>query len=160
MNRLEKFKLWWDGLSTRDQLALGIGGICLLLYILFMGVLKPLADMRDDQIRFNEVRIGELAKVRELVEIYKNRNTQQTGNQRSIIEVTESSLRRHGLRLSNMQPTGRSDVRIRLDSVPFDNLLAWLYEMEIDEGMQVRDLTVAAGSNPGMVAVTLRLHQE
>ncbi|ABD82826.1 type II secretion system protein M [Saccharophagus degradans] len=161
MNYVNEFKEWWGNASSRDQISLVVCSVCVALYILFMGVLSPLYDMRDAQVRSHESAVVTLARVKELAAQIKGSGE---GNGRSggpsIVDLVDSSLRSHGLRLSNMQPSGRSDVRLRLDEVSFNSLLAWLNEMEVEKGLQVKDMSIAESSNIGMVSVTLRLHQE
>lgn len=157
-SQIEAFKEWWSNASSKDQIYLVVGVVCLVLYILFMGVLSPMYDKRDMQVRSHQTSIATLAKVKELAVQIKESNGSGGGSGVSVVDLVDSSLRSHGLRLSNMQPSGRSDVRVRLDEVAFNSMLAWLHEMEIEKGLQIKDLNVSDSSTTGMVSVTLRLH--
>ncbi len=159
---MNAFKEWWDQNSSRDQLALLALGICFLLFILYMGILKPIQDKRVTQLRNNQSALSSLKNVRDMAALWTNRDANQnrgaTGG--SIVEIVDTSLRAHNLRLSGMQPSGLNDVRLRLDQARFDNLLTWLHEMEVNQGLQIKDLSVATAGEPGMVSVNMRLHRE
>lgn len=157
-SQIEAFKEWWNNASARDQISVVICAVCVTLYIMFMGVLSPMYDKRDAQVRAHQTSIATLAKVKELAVQIKGTGSKGNNGGGSIVDLVDSSLRSHGLRLSNMQPSGRSDVRVRLDEVAFNSMIAWLREMEIEKGLQIKDLNVSESSTTGMVSVTLRLH--
>lgn len=159
---MNEIKEWWNQASTRDQLSLVVCGGVLMLYLLYVAMLRPVIGMRDDQVRKNLSQMEALERVRELAAVVVNQNSssEKNDNRGSIVEVVDQSLRKHNLKLSGMQPSGNSDVRIRLEQVPFDNLLAWLYEVEVSQGMQIKDISVATGASTGLVSVNMRLHRE
>ena len=155
-------KEWWNQNSVRDQLALVALGFCFALFVLYAGILKPFQSKRDVQVQVNESAMSELNRVHELATLYKNQGktaSKQTGS-RSIVEIVDTSLRANDLRLSSMRPSGTSDVQLRMDQVRFNDLLTWLAEMEVNEGMEVKDLSVATTDNPGIVSVNIRLHHD
>jgi general secretion pathway protein M len=51
------------------------------------------------------------------------------------------------------------EVRLRLDRVPYDRFMQWLYDIEIRHGVAVRDLSMAATNEPGQVTVNIRLQK-
>ncbi|WP_018414626.1 type II secretion system protein M [Teredinibacter turnerae] len=159
---MNELKEWWNKASTRDQLSLAIGGGILLLYLCYMVLLKPVTEMRDNQLRRNMAQAEALERVRELAATWINRegNGENSSNGRSLVDLVNSSLQQNSLRMTGMQPSGANDVRLRLEQVPFDNLLAWLYDIEVSQRLQVKDISVATGSNEGLVSVNIRLHRE
>lgn len=158
---MNAFKVWLAQASSREQLTLGLGAIALVIYLLFVAVLDPLRQDLDQQLHRNQASQEALQRMRTMAANWINRD-QGEGQARSasIVELVDRSMRQHNIRMSGMQPSGSSDVRLRMDQVNFDSLLAWLYDMEITEGVQVRDLSVAAGADPGTVVVNVRLHKE
>ena len=154
------FKEWWSQNSVRDQFAMVILGFCFGLFILYVGILKPFQTKRDTQLQVNESARASLGRVREMAALYKNQGNAaaaQTSG-RSIVEIVDTSLRANSLRLTSMRPSGMNDVQLRMDQVRFNDLLVWLAEMEVNEGMQVKDLSVSTTDNPGIVSVNIRLH--
>lgn len=158
---MEAFKTWLNQASPREQITLGLGAIALVLYILVVGVLDPLNQKLEQQVQRNQAAQEALQRMRNMAAIWINRD--RSGSQSSgttIVELVDRSLRQHNIRMSGMQPSGSSDVRLRIDQVNFDALLAWLYDMEVTSGAQIRDLSVATGPDPGIVSVNVRLHKE
>ncbi len=158
---MNAFKAWLAQASSREQLTLGLGAIALVIYLLVVMVLDPLRQNLDQQLNRNQASQEALQRMRDMAALWLNRE-EEGGQSRSasIVELVDRSMRQHNIRMSGMQPSGSSDVRLRMDQVSFDSLLAWLYDMEITEGVQIRDLSVAAGADPGTVVVNVRLHKE
>lgn len=157
---MNAFKAWLDQASPREQLTLGLGAITLTIYILFVGVLDPLHSKLEQQIARNQSSQEALQRMRVMAARWVNRDQSQGASRStSVVELVDRSMRRHNLRMSGMQPSGSSDVRLRLEQVNFDSVLAWLYDMEVVEGAQIRDISVAAGVEPGTVVVNVRVHK-
>ena len=158
-NLVELAKSRWQQCNSREQLTLLVGGGCLLVYLLYVVVLQPLKEMREAEERAARAAEASLATVRSLAATWQSRNQGNTseGSNASLVEIVDASLRSNDLRLSGLQPSGSDSVRLRLENANFDKLLSWLYEMEVTNGLQIRDLSVAPGNQAGAVAVNLRL---
>ena len=157
---MNDIKEWWDQASSKDQLYIVICGFCLALYILYMGVFKPVKNMRDSQVRQNQSQMASLERVKELAAQWENRSKTNTGRGPSLDRVVQGSLSKNALRASAMDASGKTGVRVRLDNAKFENVLAWMYDMEVTQGLRVKDLSVAAGANSGTVTINLRLHKD
>ena len=158
---MDKIKDWWDQASSKDQLYVVVCGIALLLYILFIGIFKPVKGMRDSQLKSNKAQLASLERVKEMAAQLKQSNEQGTTRQGpSLDRSVQSSLSKNGLRASSMDANGNNGLRIRVENAPFDSMLAWLYDLEVSQGLIMKDISVAAGSSPGTVSVNLRILKE
>lgn len=157
---MDAFKAWWVQATSRDQLAVVICGVCVSVYILFMMVLKPVQEMRRaEQIKNNALR-GSLENVRVLAsQVAAQKGDEGGSNRNSIESIVQQTVSTHRLQVASMNASGNTGVRLRFDEAPFENVLKWLYEMEIDYDLKIKDLSVASASTSGMVSVNLRLHQ-
>lgn len=159
---MNAFKEWWSVASARDQLALIFGGAGVALYILFVVVLKPVQNLRHSEEVKNTALRSSLENVRTLAAkvAAKNQAAATTGEKSSLEKIVQQTVVVNGLQVASMNASGPTGVRLRFDDVIFENMLKWLYEMEITHQLQIKDLSVAAGSRPGTVTVNLRLHQD
>lgn len=158
---MNAFKSWLMQASPREQITLGLGALALVIYLLFVAVLDPLNSKLEQQTQRNQASQEALQRMRDMAARWLNRDQTAGGASNvTIVELVDRSMRRHSIRMSGMQPSGSSDVRLRMDQVRFDSLMAWLYDMEVTEGVQVRDLSVAAGPEEGTVVANVRLHKE
>lgn len=159
---MNEIKEWWSQASSRDQMAVVICGGLLAVYLLYIVMLKPVLNMRDTQLLKTAAQEQALERVRTLAGTWvaHQGGGKQGAEQGNIVEMVDESLRKHQLKMAGMQPSGANDVRVRLEQVPFNNMLAWLYDVEVTHRMQVKDISVATGASTGLVSVNLRLHRD
>ena len=160
---MNALKEWWEQASSRDQLSLVICGACIALYLLFVGVYKPVQIMRDTPVSQNEAQLASLARVRSLAaQVIQQKKSGKANNKKStnIESLVQRSLAPNNLSVSSMSAVGNSGVRIRFDEARFENLLNWLYEMEVRNGLLIKDISVSGSSTPGTVTANLRLLKE
>lgn len=152
-------KTLWQRLARREQWALAGAGLALLLYAGGFGVLAPLKSAVASQQRQVASLSADLLEVRQLagaLNAARGQRRNQTGAAQ-LPQLLDQSLRSNGLRMGGYQPAADGEVSLRLDSVDFDALLQWLYELEFQHGVEVRELSLSARGEPGQVAVQLRV---
>lgn len=159
---MNAFKEWWSVAPARDQLALIFCALAVALYILFVVVLRPVQNLRSSEEIKNAALRNSLENVRTLAAkvVAKNQVSATTSEKSSLEKIVQQTVAVNGLQVASMNASGATGVRLRFDDVNFEKILQWLYEMEVNHQLQIKDLSVAAGSRPGTVTVNLRLHQD
>lgn len=158
---MDNIKEFWNQQSSRDQLYMVILGTCVAIYLLFMAVYQPVKNMRDAQMKTNESTAASLERVKALAAEYIATTASGTNKRGPSLDgVVQSSLSKNSLRASAVDSSGKNSIRVRLENAPFDNMLAWLYDMEVSQGMLIKDVSVAGGASPGTVSVNLRLQKD
>lgn len=146
--------------SKRDQIAMLAGLVAVLIYAAYWLAYWPLTQALQQSTLRNQVLAQQLIEVQALTQQLQQANEQQPRQQSvSLADVVDRSLRAHQLALRSYQPGANQDAQIRLENVAFDRLLAWLYDLEINQQIRLRELTLAAASTEGHVAVNLRVQQ-
>lgn len=159
---MDDIKEWWAQAPAKDQLALVICAGFIVVYILFMVVLKPVDDLRKKQAVTNNALRGSLENVRELAaQVVANKNSGQTSQRGNSLEnIVQQTVSANNLRVASMNSSGKNGVRLRFEEARFENVLKWMYEMEVSQNVKIKDLSVSSASNPGMVTINLRMHQD
>ncbi len=146
-------------LSPRDQLVLVAGVAAVLLYILIFVILVPAQAGVTKQQKKVHASLTEQQRVQTLAgQVLGARQSGGGTSNQSINGLLNSTLGEYGLRMENFQPSGNG-ARVRIGSAEFSNVLGWLHEMEIKQGVQIKDLTITAAEVPGAVLVSLQLQQ-
>ena len=157
---MEALKDWWNNATSREQLYLLVGGICVAICLVYVILYKPITGMRDKQLRINNAQLASLERVRELAgQVQALNNTSDANTGPRIDQLVQRSLSANLLRAAALDASGRNGVRIRLENAPFDRVVAWLHELEITQGVQIKDLTVAAGKQQGQVTINMRVQK-
>lgn len=154
-------KAWFEGLTQREQLSLLIMGGALLAYILYMSVLAPLGNARDQLASQNQGVAQSLQRVDAMVsQVMQLRSSgARPGNRRNLTSMINSSTSALNLPVTRLQPNSRGEIQVRMEGAAFDDLLAWLHKMEYKEGLLVREVSITQGGSVGRVNATVRIAQ-
>ncbi|MDP6376426.1 MAG: type II secretion system protein M [Pseudomonadales bacterium] len=151
---------WFFGREPNERLV--IAGLAVLIVITFvwLGVFKPLSDwhMLEENRRHNAqnaldwLHLNE-QRAREMVA--QQSNTRGGGAR---IPVITRTARSNGLKLSRLQPeSGSTAVNVVLEEQPFNSVLAWLHQLQRNNGVQVVRITVNGEDAPGYVNAQVKL---
>lgn len=156
---MNAIKEWWNQNTPRDQMAMFALGIAVAIYILYTLVSATHGKYKE-QLETNERANASLSQVRELSAELLARDVSGNSNaQSSITEQVNNSLREFNLKLSSMQPQSNGAVRLRMEQVRYSQVIAWLHEMEVTQGIKIKDSTITTGSEKGTVSITVTLLQ-
>lgn len=156
---MNDIKQWFLDQSPRDQLMLAVGGVLVMLYILLFMVLLPLREELQATQKRNLAALQEQQRVHNLAgRVLGQQSSGGGASGQNLNALLNDTLREFGLRMENFQPSGDA-ARVRLGTSDFNKVFAWLTEMEVKQGVQIRDLTITADQNPGAVLVNLQLVQ-
>lgn len=153
-------KEWFNNLRRQEQLMVLFGAFALALYIVFMWILAPMSDKIATLERQNHAAAVSLAEVKELAKVYKQLN--QSGRAASVSDgnltrIVDSTVKNNQLKMTRFQPSSSGDVQVRFENAAFNNIAAWINELESGNGVLVRDLSLTPGSAKGLVNVSVRL---
>lgn len=158
---MNKILTWFNQYNPREQLIILLGAACLLLYVLYLSVWRPLAEQQQ-QLQLQNQRAQEtLVNVKVLADQYKQLQqtgaTSQSSENLNLSQIVDRSVASNQLSMKRYQPAADGDAQIRFENMPFDNLLSWLDQMENRYGLLIKDLTVSPGSQVGLVNLSVRL---
>jgi general secretion pathway protein M len=151
---------WFDNLSERDRRIVTYGG-ALVLVLVLAGIIVPLnrnislarerVTRKQDDLQFIQSVAPQLASAGPAS------GNAATGE--SLVVLIDSSARESGLgkSLTNSQPTGDKGLRVRLDRVSFDAMVAWLARLSQQHGVRVESAEIETAGEAGMVNAGLVL---
>jgi general secretion pathway protein M len=151
---------WFENLSERDRNIVKYGGAAVLLLVL-AGIIVPLnrnigmarerVARKQGDLQFIQSVAPQLASAAPLS------GNPATGE--SLVVLVDSSARESGLgkSLTNSQPTGDKGLRVRLDRVSFDAMVAWLARLSQQHGVRVESAEIETAGEAGMVNAGLVL---
>jgi type II secretory pathway component PulM len=148
-------------LSLRDQTMLLVLAAAIAAYLLLQIVWRPLAVSNDSLARANTALRASVQNMTQLAAEFRQLQQAGTGNAaasgESLAQLLDRTVAVQGLKMSRFQPGSTGDVQVRFDNSAFDNVARWLHQLESEQGVTVRDLSVTPGAAPGLVNVSVRL---
>lgn len=151
---------WWAGLAPRERIILMAGMAVLGLLIIWLLIIEPVvnarAQLREDVMQLTADHTWMQQAALEVRRRAGMQNSSQTGPAvagGSVLTLIEVSSNAAGLQdaMERVQPEGKG-ARLWFEAVAFDALVRWLAELEQRQGLQVSQLAVDAGAEPGMVS--------
>lgn len=151
---------WFDNLSERDRRIVIYGGAVVLVLVL-LGIILPLhrnVAMARERVARKQGDLQFIQSVaQQLASAAPGAGNAASGE--SLVVLIDSSAREGGLgkSLSSSQPTGDKGLRIRLDRVSFDALVAWLARLSQQHGVRVESAEIESAGEAGLVNAGLVL---
>lgn len=145
--------------NRREQMTLLIGALLIASYILWLAILSPLKHKRDLLLQTTTNTQQSLGRVQLLARQYEvlSKQSNQTNMASDISGLIDSSLRDNGITMTSFTPGAGGEVRVRIDRIASDLLLQWLYDLEVKYHVSIRELSITASNDPGLVSINVRL---
>ena len=144
---------YWQSLKEQEQRLLLVAGGVFLVFILVMGVFRPLnegvAKAKKDKLQQQELVAWVTASVGTLK---SNTSAKNTGRV-NLSQLVNRTRGKYQINISKMQPSDGA-LRVNIDSVEFNKLIAWIDELTNQHGLKVENLDLAQGDLPGFVRVS------
>ncbi len=136
-------------------------GFVICLAILWVGVWKPVSDWRDmslnqqhnTQALFDWLRSNEAA-ARQAAESTNRGNA----SRRSITPVVTKAAAAHQITVNRLQPEANGIVSVSVQKQPFNKIVAWVVQLEENNGVSVVRANIDGIEVPGFVNAQLRLN--
>ena len=156
---MEKLLSSLSQFNRREQMMILTGGVLIAAYILWLALLSPLQNKRDTLLKITTNTEQSLGRVqilaRQFEALAQQSNQANVGN--DISGLIDASLRENGVTMTSFTPGAGGEVRIRVERITSELLLQWLYDLETKYHIAIRELSITASNDPGIVSVNLRL---
>jgi len=147
-------RTWYANLAERERRVVTLGaaaGVVLVLLAIILPLNRNIAQARQ---RIT-TKQGDLAFIQEATPqlAAAGPGTGEAATGESLVVLIDTSARESGIgkSLSSSQATADKGLRIRLENVPFDALVAWLARLTQSHGVRVETAEIEAAGEPGLV---------
>ncbi len=162
-------KAYWNNLQAREQRVLLAGGLVLLVAVVFLGVVEPLLESREQsrdrlaqaraELAWMQAHAPKVAEARDREPAQGARRPDLEG--RSLIAHVDASARAFGLGeyLARVRP-GETGVTVRLEGAPYADVMRWLGELEGQDNVVPGRILLERVAEPGRMNAELFLTRE
>lgn len=149
MNQLMKY---WQSLSAKEQKLLSVAGAVFVLFVLVMGVIRPLntalAKAEKELASQQQLAVWLQTSIQKI----KASNPRAVSSSASLSSLVNTSKNRYNITINRMQPKDDS-LRVSIDSVEFNKLVDWLAELTTQHGVMIMNVELSKHDDPGFVKV-------
>lgn len=157
----------YDQLPRRDQQALTVLVIAVVVGILYFAIWSPAVAFHDDAVSERERAAELLAWLetnRESLERLAGADSGQGSGSgdtpedgRALMSLVTRSAGEAGLSLQRFEPSGDNAIRVWLDGARFTDVAGWLEDLNSGHGVQIDQASMDRQNDPGIVSVRLTL---
>lgn len=151
----------WQNLSLRDKQMLVVGGIAVILFLLYEIIWSPLSNANNSlrsRIQQSQDTLRSMKNADQLIEhLLKQSKEKRTETTQSILgamqtEINHSPFASH---VTQLRQAENDSVQFNLSKVDFDQLLVFLTSVWKKYGFIVSQITVMPTGTPGEVTVDI-----
>ncbi|WP_404362925.1 type II secretion system protein GspM [Marinobacter sp.] len=162
---VQKAVAQFDQLPRRDQQALTVMAIALLVGVLYFAVWRPVTAFHTEALADHEQArslVSWMESNRNAIEqLAENRpsarNASQISDSRALMSAVTSSAGEAGIKLQRFEPSGENAIRLWLEDVPFNSVAAWLEQLTDEYGIVIDQAALDRADKPGMISARLTL---
>ena len=155
---LQTARTFWTQINSRERLVIVGGALMLMIVIVYFYLWQPLSQERLrlraslPQLKLSAAQMR--ANVGEVMQLKANLNQAPLSAQ-SLRTMLEQSAAAYKLRdnLSQIDADGDNRIRLRLASVPFDDWIQWLAQLQTQYRMRLESCRVEGLAQPGIVKI-------
>ncbi|MGM0570054.1 type II secretion system protein GspM [Marinobacter sp.] len=156
----------YDHLPRRDQQALKLMVVALLLALVYFAVWRPVATYHDQAVSARDHASELLAWMQQNREVIRGLGggsasevsaSDKPQSSRELMETVTGTAREAGLDLQRFEPSGDSAIRVWLENVPFSEVAQWLEGLSSNHGILIEQAAMDRRDSPGVVSVRLTL---
>lgn len=151
-----RINAWLASLAERERRLVVSGGIAALVLLFLVLVVMPLYSAANRAEQRVERKRSDLAWMQSVAGELHAAGPAQSASQ-SLVLIVDQTARTAGLAaaLRDTQPSGTGGIRVRLESAPFDVMVAWLADLSQHQGLVIESATVDRTSATGIVNASL-----
>ncbi|KTD21915.1 type II secretion system protein GspM [Legionella londiniensis] len=148
---------YWRNLNDRERLALMLGGFFCLFYLIYLLIYSPLVTVIKNRSQALTEKKETLIWMRRIKLQYQpNQAGKKISNAQFLAllsrKLADSPVQDYSYQL---QQTGAGDVQAAFDEVPFNPFLQWLFALNQEYALSIKELNVERTGSPGIVKLLL-----
>ena len=136
--------IWWNSLSQRERILVGLGAILIVATICWYGVWRPAVYFHQAAASRHAMILKEkqtvLAIVAQIRALGPARKLEASG--KPLAEMVRDSLAAAGIMAGRIEPDPQGGVRVAANAIPSTMLFPWIAQLQTQHGISLRHMIV------------------
>ena len=159
----EPARAWYRSLAEREQLAVGVLAVALILMLIYLLMWAPVLNGREAAVKNYLARERVHSWIQDNADVVRearaNSQSLPQTNRGDWISVINASASEAGLSLRGFTPEGNDAARVQLEQQEFAKVIAWLQSLEQNMGIRASAVEISDSQTPGTVNVRATLRR-
>ena len=150
-------KEWFEQLEQRERLLVAAAGVLVIIAVVVLLIIRPISSQTSrglERVTDKRALLTELEQVAQRIGPQGGGVSSVIGaNTDSLVVVVDQTTRSAGLAayLKRNQPDGANSIRLRFENAPFDTIVEWLAELDVNFSMSATSANIDMAADPGRV---------
>lgn len=153
-------KAYWTNLGERDRWMLGIGGVCVFFFLLYLVIFSPLMRMtqfKSQQLVEKQDTLVWMEKMHQQHHTVKVPEILTTSKLLTILAERLNSTSFHRFPYQ-LQQTGTANIQLSFEAVPYNAFITWLWSVREKYAFSIEQFSAERTKTPGVVKLVLIIH--
>lgn len=151
---MNELKARFAALTEREQILVIISALVVVIALFYFAIWKPLNTgiSRQQKVLENQQALLDWVSTRsQRAQLLRSSGSSANAFGGSLPQAVNATTSRHKISISRMQPQG-DDLRVLIEEAEFNNVLAWLQEIEA-KGVIIKQLDFAEANKSGHIQI-------
>lgn len=150
---------WYTELETNEQRIVVVAAIFFSLVILVFGILKPLNDSVSSlqgQVKSRQKSVDKWKQSMPII-LANRGHSQGASSGQALSFIVTSTSKRFNLRVSRVQEKSSDEMQVWFDSVPFNDFIRWVAEVQNRHNVKVASVNVRSKDRDGLASIDIKI---
>jgi general secretion pathway protein M len=152
----------YEMLPSRDQLALKVLAVVMIILFLYFGLWQPAYQFKQNA----EIELQQQKDLLALVMENKAALKEMSGsgstsvpamNSQQLVSAVTNLARQAGVLLKRFEPSGEREIKVWVEDASFDKMMNWLNTLHKTLNVKVEQISLEKTDAPGLVSARLTL---
>jgi general secretion pathway protein M len=150
---------YWGTLNERERLLLGLGSVCLILYFFYSFIYSALDEAVTQKTQALQEKKKTLIWMQQVSQKTKSNKMPSSITNNRLLTVIATQLKSKDLKTFpyQLEQTGQGDIQLTFEVVPYILILQWLWKLQTDYALTLKQFTAEKTNTPGVVKVLIIL---
>lgn len=155
---MDGIKEWYQSLSEQDQKITLIGGVIVLLILLYLLVIDPInqAALKAHNDVLAKTKTVEWMK-QGVSKIRSSSGKSSAASNQQLAALVNSTTRKYNLPVSRRDSKSPNEMQVWFDNVSFNDFLRWTSEIGQRYGVKVATVNVRTRDRDGLASINVKL---
>jgi general secretion pathway protein M len=150
---------WFVSLEPNERMMVTLLAAFLFVVLLYTALWRPLSEWsnRADALYQHQIAVLDWMRLHEKEARAAGQRADSTREPGSLLTVVANSAAHAGLQLLRYQPEGSGGVSVVLQNQSFNSLISWIAELERENHVTVKQISIDGQTDPGLVSARIIL---
>ncbi|MBD3647128.1 MAG: type II secretion system protein M [Pseudomonadales bacterium] len=152
--RIKQGLKYYRQMESRDRFALNGLAVFFAVLFVYFGLWTPVNNYREESQMFRDRQLSLLQYMQQSEQRARQvaaNSGQASVEGQTLLTRVSNTAQQNKIKPNRLQPEGNDSVSVWFDQVPFNDLIRWLRQLTVQQGVDIRQISIDRQDRPGTV---------